>query len=35
MVPIPTFEKLRFRFHLHIYTIKSAEEKNLANFSKC
>jgi hypothetical protein len=23
MVPVPTFEKLRFRFQLHIYTIKS------------
>jgi hypothetical protein len=22
-VPVPTFEKLRFRFQLHIYTIKS------------
>jgi hypothetical protein len=22
-VPVPTFEKFRFRFQLHIYTIKS------------
>jgi hypothetical protein len=34
-VPVPTFDKLRFRFQLHILTIKSKDfkqnlEKNLA-----